>query len=208
MLTTVTIIEDDKTFANLLKHVIDTNGDMACVAIYANAETALKNFANTPSDVILMDIQLPDDTGINLTAYFKKQYPETYIIMCTSFDDDDKIFSSLKAGANGYIVKMDDPENMVSSIQEVMHGGAPMSKGIAKKVIQFFNKQEPEKAKLEILTPKENELLVFLSTGLYYKEIGDRMNIGINAVKKHCGNIYRKLQVNNRTEASNIYLGR
>lgn len=208
MLTTVSIIEDDSTFALLMKQIIDAEQSMACTSIYNNAESAMKELPNHPTDVILMDIQLPDDTGINLTAHFKKLFPSTYIIMCTSFDDDEKVFSSLKAGANGYIIKLDNPESIVQSIEEVIHGGAPMSMGIAKKVIQSFSKSSEGQHKLEILTPKENELLELLSKGSYYKEIADCMHIGIDTVKKHCGNIYKKLQVNNRTEAINIYLRR
>lgn len=201
MLTTVTIIEDDSFFASTLSKIINSNKDTACVAIYANASTALREFPINPTDIILMDIQLPDDSGINLTAKFKSQFPHTSIIMCTNFDDDEKVFNSLKAGANGFVIKSENAEKISEYIQEVMHGGAPMTMGIAKKVIQYFNKQESEKIKLEALTSKENELLELLSKGNYYKEIAQEMNISINTVKKHCGNIYRKLHVNNRTEA-------
>lgn len=208
MTTSITIIEDDKSFATLLSKILLAESDFICPNIFHNTQSALHQFPENPTDIILMDIQLPDGTGINLTSTFKKEFPETYIIMCTSFDDDEKIFDSLKAGANGYLVKTDTPENIVSAIHEVMQGGAPMSMGIAKKVIQHFRQQELDKPNLEILTKKENELLLHLSKGLFYKEIADLMNVSLDTIKKHCGNIYRKLSVSNRTEAINIYLNR
>jgi two-component system, NarL family, response regulator LiaR len=208
MLHTVTIIEDDNTFANLIKGIIDQSPELACVGVYRNAESAKTNFPETPSDVIIMDIQLHEESGIELTAYFKQRYPEVYIIMCTTFDNNESIFGSLKAGANGYIVKMDNPENIVHSIQEVLHGGAPMSMGIAKKVIQFFNKPDEEKARLENLSPKENIVLEQLAKGAYYKEIAELLQVEVDTIKKHCSSIYRKLQVSNRQEASNVLMGR
>lgn len=207
MITTVTIIEDDRVFSTTLSKIINSNELISCMAIYHNAKTALQEFPNNPTDIILMDIQLPDDSGIKLTAHFKKQFPNTFIIMCTNFDDDEKVFDSLKAGANGFIIKLENPEKISEYILEVMLGGAPMTMGIAKKVIQYFSKQESEKIKLEALTLKENELLALLSTGNYYKEIAEKMNISLNTVKKHCGNIYHKLHVNNRTEAINLLKG-
>lgn len=208
MITTITIIEDDSTFAGLIKQIISSTNNFACTSIYPNAEKALQEFPESPTDIILMDIQLPDESGINLTKHFNKLYPETHIIMCTSFDDDDKIFNSLKAGASGYLVKSDSPDKIIESIGEVLKGGAPMSMGIAKKVIQYFQQKEQERTKIENLTPKENELIEHLSKGLFYKEIAEIMNVGIDTIKKHCGNIYKKLSVSNRTEAINIFLNR
>jgi DNA-binding NarL/FixJ family response regulator len=201
MITTVTIIEDDRRYAKLLKEIIDKDEALACMAIYYNCEAALTGFNESPTDLIIMDIQLPDGNGIDLTAQFKKMHPSLHIVMNTSFDDDERVFNSLKVGANGYVIKMDDPDNIVVSIKEVLQGGAPMSMSIARKVVEYFNKQELKVERLEELSDKENELLYLLSKGLLYKEIGKKMNIAMNTVKKHCGNIYRKLQVNNRTEA-------
>lgn len=201
MITTVTIIEDDRKYAGLLKEIIDKDKEMACIATYFNCETALTGFKENPTNVIIMDIQLPDGNGIDLTAQFKKLHSPLHIIINTSFDDDQRVFNSLKVGANGYIIKMDDPDNIVGSIKEVLQGGAPMSMSIARKVVEYFNKREIKAERLEALSDKENELLYLLSKGLLYKEIGEKMNIAMNTVKKHCGNIYRKLQVNNRTEA-------
>lgn len=210
MIHTVTIIEDSKTFANLIEGIINQSKSLGCVAVYHDAETAKQQFKETPSDVIIMDIQLQenDRSGIELTAWFKEHFPKTFIIMCTTFKHDEHIFGSLKAGADGYIVKMDEPENIVQSIAEVLQGGAPMSMGIAKKVIQSFNQPSEAKQKLEALTPRENVVLEHLARGAYYKEIAALLDVEIDTIKKYCSRIYKKLQVNNRTEASNLLLGR
>jgi DNA-binding NarL/FixJ family response regulator len=122
--------------------------------------------------------------------------------MCTSFEDEDYLFTSLKRGASGYIIKSDTPDQIVAAIRDVMNGGAPMSSSIARKVVNYFKKESRSMAEL---TAKENELLNLLAAGLFYKEIAAEMNIGIDTVKKHASSIYKKLQVSNRTEAVNKY---
>lgn len=208
MITTISIVEDDVKLAQLLKMIIDADVSLSVQGVYTNGTEALKTIPNTPTDVVLMDIQLPDYTGIELVSLLKKEMNHISFIMNTSFEEDDKIFESLKAGASGYMLKSDAPEKIIESIKEVISGGAPMSTIVAKKVIQFFNKPNIAKEKLENITEKENELLNLLSKGFLYKEIAMQMNIGIDTVKKHCGNIYKKLHVSNRTEAINIFLNR
>jgi|688.fasta_scaffold40286_1 DNA-binding NarL/FixJ family response regulator len=199
-LLTISIIEDDNKFALLLKKLIEMEPDMACVAIYNNLKSSLSELAQSPPDVVLVDIQLPDGLGSEYVEVLKKVSPKSQFIMCTSFDHDDYIFESLRKGATGYLVKSDSPEQMITAIRDVMHGGAPMSSGIARKVVGHFQQQRHQMAEL---TAKENELLILLAEGLFYKEIALQMDVTIDTVKKHASSIYRKLQVSNRTEAVN-----
>jgi DNA-binding NarL/FixJ family response regulator len=153
-------------------------------------------------DVVLLDVQLPDGKGSEYVDTLKKICPETHFVMCTSFEDEEYIFSSLKKGASGYIIKSDSPDKIMEAIRDVINGGAPMSSAIAKKVVSHFKN---ETRTLQALSPKENEILALLASGLFYKEIASEMNVGIDTVKKHASSIYRKLQVSNRTEAVNKY---
>jgi NarL family two-component system response regulator LiaR len=202
MIHTVSIIEDDLKFALLLKKVIESNADMACIDIYQNLKSSYTALAENVPDVVLLDVQLPDGKGSEYVDTLKKICPETHFVMCTSFEDEEYIFSSLKKGASGYIIKSDSPDKIMEAIRDVINGGAPMSSAIAKKVVSHFKN---ETRTLQALSPKENEILALLASGLFYKEIASEMNVGIDTVKKHASSIYRKLQVSNRTEAVNKY---
>jgi len=202
---TISIIEDDVKYGLLLKKIIESEDDMACVAIYQNLKSSLTDLATNGSDVVLVDVQLPDGLGSEYVQVLKKVSPQSLFIMCTSFEDDEYIFNSLKNGASGYLIKSESPENIITAIRDLIKGGAPMSSSIARKVVDYFKK---EIQTLEELTPKENELLSHLASGLFYKEIASQMSIGIDTVKKHASSIYKKLEVSNRTEAVNRMKGK
>jgi two-component system, NarL family, response regulator LiaR len=202
---TVTIIEDNQTFAKALQKLIENDSLLTCINIINNLKSSLSAIAQNHSDVVLLDIQLPDGLGSEYVSILKQISPTTHFIMCTSFEDDEYIFNSIKNGASGYILKSDSPEKIIASIKDVLNGGAPMSNAIAKKILNYFKEEQQV---LEELTSKENELLQLLSSGLLYKEIAAKQDIKIDTVKKHCGNIYKKLNVNNKTEAINKFLKR
>ena len=199
---TISIIEDDVKYGLLMKKIIESEPDMACVSIYTNLKNSLNDLATNCPDVVLVDVQLPDGLGSEYVEVLKKVSPSSMYIMCTSFEDEDYIFESLKNGASGYLIKSDSPDKIVHAIRDVINGGAPMSATIARKVVNYFQVQTRT---LEALTPKENELLANLAEGLFYKEIASKMNIELDTVKKHASTIYRKLQVSNRTEAVNMF---
>lgn len=201
-LITISIIEDDVKYGLLMKKMIESEPDMACVSIYTNLKNSLNDLATNCPDVVLVDVQLPDGLGSEYVEVLKKVSPESLFIICTSFEDEEYIFESLKNGASGYLIKSDSPEKIVQAIRDVINGGAPMSATIARKVVSYFQVQTRT---LEGLTPKENELLANLAEGLFYKEIASKMNIELDTVKKHASTIYRKLQVSNRTEAVNMF---
>jgi two-component system, NarL family, response regulator LiaR len=205
---TISIVEDDTTFSKILASIINADADLQVISQYYNYAEAIADLPNNPTNVAIIDIQLPDGNGVDVVEKLKPLMPNTLFLMCTSFDDDDKIFNSLKAGASGYIIKTDDPENIVAHIKDAINGGAPMSAGVAIKIVKYFNALPKTEKPLQQLSAKENEILQALSKGFLYKEIAVQQNVVIDTIKKHCNHIYGKLAVSNRTEAINKYLGR
>lgn len=203
MSISIAIVEDEKNYNNALKKVINYQKDMKVVGQFFDGNDALKNLPDISPDVVMMDIQLQDMLGIEIIEKLKNEMPETHFIMCTSFEDHEKIFNSLKAGAMGYLVKGESMDKILSSIRDVYNGGAPMSFSIARRVLQHFEKKLPEIKGFDELTKREQEILELLSQGFLYKEIADQKCISMDTVKKHVGNIYRKLHVSNKVEAIN-----
>lgn len=205
MSISIAIVEDEKNYNNALKKVINYQQDMKVIAQFFDGNDAMQNLPAISPDVVMMDIQLQDMLGIEIIEKLRKDMPNTQFIMCTSFDDDEKIFNSLKAGAMGYLVKGECMDKILSSIRDVYQGGAPMSFSIARRVLRHFERKLPEIKGFDELTVREKEILDLLSEGLLYKEIADKKCISIDTVKKHVGNIYRKLHVNNKVEAINKF---
>ncbi len=205
MSISIAIVEDEKNYNNALKKVINYQDDMEVVAQFFDGKDALQNLSDISPDVVMMDIQLQDMLGIEIIEKLRKGLPQTQFIMCTSFEDDEKVFNSLKAGAMGYLVKGESMDKILSSIRDVYNGGAPMSFSIARKVLNHFERKLREIKGFDELTEREKEVLELLSQGLLYKEIADKKFISIDTVKKHVGNIYRKLHVNNKVEAINKF---
>lgn len=203
MKITVAIVEDDKNYNQALKKIIDFQEDMECVDQFYNGKTALQDLEALAPDVVLMDIQLQDLSGIDIVFELTETMPNTTFVMCTSFENDEKIFSALRAGASGYLVKGEPMDKIIQAIQEAHKGGAPMSFTIAKRVLQHFQESKVQIQSIALLTPTEKEVLELLAEGLLYKEIADKKCVTIDTVKKHIGNIYKKLQVNNKIEAIN-----
>ena len=201
----VAIVEDDKNYNQALKNIIDFQQDMECVAQFFNGKNALQKLEAIEPDVVLMDIQLQDLSGIDIVFKLTELMPGTTFVMCTSFENDEKIFSALRAGASGYLVKGDPLDKIIQAILEAHKGGAPMSFAIAKRVLQHFQESKVQVQTLMLLTVTEKEVLELLALGLLYKEIADKKNVTIDTIKKHIGNIYRKLQVSNKIEAINKF---
>ena len=200
----VAVVEDEKHYSQALKKIIDFDEELLCVGQFFDGNEALEKLRSLQPDVVLMVIKLPFVKGTDVVSLLKQSMEKTQFIMCTSFEDDESIFRSLKAGAIGYLVKGESLDKIISSIKEAYNGGAPMSFGIAKRVLESFHASRGS-AVLEQLTRTEREILELLSEGLQYKAIADRKNISMDTVKKHVGNTYRKLHVNNRIEAMKLY---
>ena len=202
MVIKVGIIEDEKEIRENLKKLINGSEGFICTHIYSNAEDAIKNIPGADLDVVLTDINLPAKSGIDCVVELKPKCPKTHFLICTSFEDTETVFKALKAGATGYLIKTTQPSKLLDAIVEVYNGGSPMSSHIARKVVMSFKETEinPE---LEKLSTREKEILSYLSKGLRYKEIADKIFLSTETVRTHIRNIYNKLQVNTRTDALN-----
>lgn len=196
----VGIVEDDAQLRGVFSRLVESAGDLSCVGACETGEDALRTLPPQVPDVVLMDINLPGMAGIECTRRLKDLEPSLHVIMLTTFDDSERVFESLKAGATGYVLKRAPTSEIVGAIRDVCDGGAPMSGAIARKVVQFFrqNRTAPE---VETLTEREREVLQALSEGQQYKEIAATLSISINTVRKYIKSIYQKLHVNTRTEA-------
>ena len=198
----ICVVEDHEDIRNGLVFIINTCPHYNCSS-YKNGEDALKGIMKTKPDVVLMDINLPGMNGIECTRLIKEMSPDTLIIMCTVFEDTEKIFDALKAGASGYVLKRTAGETLIDAIKDLLNGGAPMSNEIARKVVNSFREGPVQKAKCEELTSKENEILDLLADGFGNKEIASRLFVSVNTIRTHIYHIYEKLHVHNRIEALN-----
>jgi DNA-binding NarL/FixJ family response regulator len=199
----VAIVEDDRRIRESLAVLLEGSAGFRCVDAYANAESALKEIPREWPDAVLMDINLPQMSGIECAAKLKALRPELQIIMLTVYVDSDQIFQSLKAGASGYLIKDTPPAEVLAAITEVHRGGSPMSSAIARKVVQHFQKQQEP---LDI-TRREQEILTHLSKGYFDKEIAEMLSISVPTLRTHIRNIYEKLQVRSRAAAVAKFLG-
>jgi DNA-binding NarL/FixJ family response regulator len=199
--TKVAIVEDDLRIREELAKLIDRAENFSCVGMYGDAETALSEIPAHKPDVVLMDINLPGMSGIECVRRLKTAFPTVQIVMLTVYDEVGQLFQSLMAGACGYLLKRTPSDKLLEAITEARMGGAPMTRKIARKVVQYFHQlgvASPEAAKL---SKREQETLAFLAEGFRYKEIADKMGISFNTVREYVHSIYRKLHVTSRTEA-------
>ncbi len=203
----VAVVEDDRDFRASLAGFVNDAPGYRCVGTCDTAESALKLLPPLHPDVVLMDIHLPNMSGIICTSELKKLCPATRILILTVYEDNERIFGALKAGASGYLLKRAKPADILTAIQDVKLGGAPMSSQIARRVIESFHDNSPAPAKEQNLSPREEAILDELSKGYLIKEIGHRLSVSADTVHTHLKHIYEKLHVHSRTEAVLKYLG-
>ncbi len=209
----VCIVDDNRELRNALEEIITMSDGYKCIATIATAEDAVVQIPILKPDVVLMDINLNSpENGIDVVRVLKPRIPDTNFMMCTVYEENEKIFEALSAGASGYILKKTDPGRMLEAIRELYEGGAPMSSQIARKVVAAFQEQSMKNnsniEELSILSNREKEILELLSKGLMYKEIASQTFLSPETVRKHVYHIYEKLHVTNRVAAVNKFYGR
>ncbi len=206
---TVSIVEDMDEIRARLKSILEESGEFACMAVYSNAEDAVKELPVLSPDIVLMDINLPGMSGIECIRKVKAVCPEILFIMFTIYEDSEQVFEALTAGASGYLLKKTPHDQISPALKELYEGGSPMSTQIARKVVAYFQKKDGKENDMEhILSSREKEVLELLSKGYLYKEIAAKLQISTGTVRQHIHKIYEKLHVQNRTEALNKFYGK
>lgn len=198
----VGIVEDNKTLREGFETLLNRTPDFQCVCTCETVAEALKKIPLAKPDVVLMDIQLPDSTGVECTAKLKELMPRLNIVIVTVYEDSERIFQALRAGACGYLLKRAQPEKVIAAIKEAQEGGVPMTPEIARKVIGQFRQEATAASEMDNLTDREREVLELVMHGLGNKTIADRLGVTVAAVKFHLQHIYEKLHVHSRTEAA------
>jgi DNA-binding NarL/FixJ family response regulator len=204
---TLALVEDDHKTRKNLAELLRGESRVHCAGIYPDGETAVREIPLLKPDVALVDINLPGISGIECVERLKKLLPKLRVLMLTKYEESDLIFSSLRAGASGYLLKKMLTVELISAIEQVYAGGAPMTMQIARKVVEHFNQLKSPAADLEKLTPREHEVLALLAKGFLYKEISDRLGISLHTFRTYQRAIYDKLHVHTRTEATIKYFG-
>lgn len=202
----VAIVEDNAGVRELWTRLLDNAPGLRCVVACSSAEAALREFPIHRPDVILMDINLPGMSGLECTARLGQVLPQARILIVTVYNDPNRIFNALRAGASGYLLKRAGGEELVSAIREVLEGGAPMTGEIARRVIESFRQTPPKHGEMDGLSPREFEVLGCVAQGYSNKEVAEKLDVSVNTVGVHLAKIYSKLHVRSRTEAVVKYL--
>lgn len=199
----VCVVEDDEVVREQLVHQLSRAHGFTCLSSHRSAEAALEEIPRQQPDVVLMDINLPRMSGIDCVRRLKALLPHTQYIMLTVYEDADVIFKSLLAGAVGYLLKgrTGSSAQVLEAVRDAANGGSPLNSLIARKIVQHFHHQPARPGSEQPISLREREVLELLAKGLPYKEIADMLGINIETVRKHCHNLYEKLQVSSRTEA-------
>ncbi len=202
----ISIVEDLPEVRYSLEKLIKEQPDMVLLSSFPNAEEAMPHLPEQQPDIVIMDINMPGISGIDCIRKIKGDCPVTQFMIFTIYENDDKVFDALAAGASGYLLKKTPGDKIIEAVHELYNGGSPMSSQVARKVISYF--KEKIKQGHEDLTKKENEILILLSKGFLYKEIASQLIITVGTVTQHIHRIYEKLHVTNKTEAINKLFGR
>ena len=201
----IAIFDDNKNIRESITLLLKTVPAFEVVGSFAHVLDCVVDVRDCTPDIVLMDIEMPGMTGIEAVKEIKKEFPHIQVLMQTVFEDDDRVFDSICAGASGYILKNHLNTKLVDAIMELQYGGSPMSPSIARKVLgklqQIPQHVKPEEAPNYHLTPREKEVLELVAKGLLYKEIAEQLGISFHTVRQHIGKIYEKLHVASLTEA-------
>lgn len=201
-------MEDLDEVRDGLKNFISLSTEFKVLETFKTAEEAVDGLPALKPNIVIMDINLPGMNGIECIKMIKDKSPGTQFMMFTVYENDEKVFEALKAGASGYLLKNTGLVQLIESLKELHNGGSPMSANIARKLVTLFRNEQKQALSLDSLSHRENEILQLLSKGLLYKEIADQLAISVSTVRQHIHHIYEKLHVQNRTEAINKAFGK
>jgi len=204
----VAVVEDDAWVRENLAREIGNCAGFECSGSYATAEAALAAIPLCPPEVVVLDINLPGIDGIECLRQLRYSCPMLQFLMLTSYEESEKIFQSLRAGANGYLLKRADTSEVIDAIRQVHEGGAPMSSSIARQVVRHFNQLGHDDSELPRLSPREREVIELLARGAAYKEIAGHLSLSIETIRMNVKHIYTKLHVHSRGEAVAKFLHR
>ena len=207
----VIIAEDQEDIRMALEAFISMDPGIRCLKVFPDGNSAWTWISENGQflDVALLDIDMPGMNGIELVEKIKSRFPNVQCLMCTVYEDNDRIFNALEAGASGYILKKSASRQILEAVHDIYEGGSPMSSEIARRVVQSFNRRKERNILQDFsLTNREQEILGQLEKGFLYKEIAHTLSISVETVRRHVHNIYEKLHVSNRTEALNKIAGR
>lgn len=203
MTSRIIIFDDNQERLNSVAMLLNLSPEFTCTGTFMNANNLVADVAGSKPDLVLMDIDMPGINGIEATKMIRSHFGALPVLMQTNFEEDERIFDSLRAGANGYLLKKTAPERFLESLKEALEGGAPMTGSIATKVLRYFSAESHAKKDYH-LTDREKQILAFLTKGYSYKLIAAECNISYNTVNNHIRNIYDKLYVNSATEAISL----
>jgi DNA-binding NarL/FixJ family response regulator len=206
MAITVCIVDDSPEVRESIAEYIGHSRDFECLGAFESGEQALKGIPELNPHVVLMDINLPGMSGSECVRQLKDKIPQLQAMMLTVYENSERIFEALSAGACGYLLKSTPPEQLLEAIKDVRNGGSPMSSHIARKVVQAFHPTARKAPLIEQLSPREKQVLKLLAEGFPYKQIADRLNLSISSIRTYIRSMYNKLHVNSRTEAVVKYL--
>jgi DNA-binding NarL/FixJ family response regulator len=197
----VAIVEDNQVLRKSMEQLFEQTEDIRCVASIKNLLNVVSVFQKAQPDIVIMDIGLPDISGIEGVRTLKSNFDNMQILMFTVFEDADKIFEAIREGASGYLLKKTRPLEIIEAIRDMNQGGSPMSPSVARKVVQYFQSGSPFKEEDFQLTAREKEILFALVDGLSYKKIADKYYLSVHTIRKHISSIYEKLHVHSKSQA-------
>jgi len=201
MNTRIALCEDNESFRESLTQFIEDTPGFSVTASLESAQEIISVIRENLPDLVLMDVDLPGMSGIQATSLIKSHFPEVQVLILTVYEDEEKIFNAILAGASGYLLKKTPPSRIIEAIKEIREGGASMSSSIVRKVLSYFQQNTQQRSNEYTLSQRELSILKCLVNGDSYKMIADNCDISIGTVRSHINNIYKKLHINSKSEA-------